>query len=110
MDNNDGINKAYIPYGEEWVKEMMKFPKPLLITKLKIEYEKNAALQPSTLPLIDKGELEAIEFAEFVELEGYRINGMDDGQRAVIYRKFKISKMTSVEREAIGIFNEGDQG
>lgn len=46
MDNNN----EYIPYGEEWVKEMMKFPKPLLIEKL------SAALQSVTL--VEEKELE----------------------------------------------------
>jgi len=31
---------------------------------------------------------EAVEFAEWLELEGYRIKGMDNGQRQVIYNKF----------------------
>lgn len=34
----------------------------------------------------------AIDFCEWVELNGYRLKGMDDGQRKVIYDKYKSEK------------------
>lgn len=36
-----------------------------------------------------KAGTDAVAFAEWMELEGYRIKGMDDGQRERIYFMFK---------------------
>lgn len=47
-------------------------------------------LHPSPTPDVTEAvELDAIKFAEWLELEGYRIKGMDDTQRAKIYFMYK---------------------
>lgn len=41
---------------------------------------------------LNKQGSDAVEFAEWVELEGYHIKGMDNGQRQTIYKKFQSTK------------------
>lgn len=41
---------------------------------------------------------EAIDFAVWVELEGYRIKGMDDGQRDIIYNMYLTNLKNKTEK------------